>query len=381
MYKSSTRKVNKTLSQRFSAGFLGGGTTSAGDELIRSIQELPLIREEGAKPPTDVAEAAGAVTKKEEPEKKRVGLFALFRYSTNNERILMVVGIVSAAIAGLSMPVWLLVLAQSLELFNQIGSLIAAGGSVDILLDQMYALIYSFAIVGAVSLVSGATYVSLWTYIGEQQTLRIRKKFVSSALKQEMAWYDTEVGDPQELPVLAANALGRIQMALGRSIADTFANLLSAVGCLMVSLGLDAPLALFMLCILPVIGVAIGVISCFMRKYSGLALSEFSSAGAFASEVLTGVKTIASLRAETWAVKRYSGHVVQAQKYSVKSQFYSKLASGIMGLLFYGTYTFAFVFGTYQVRVIHWHCPLYPKIAAFLMTIFLPTIILGCATC
>ena len=59
---------------------------------------------------------------------------------------------------------------------------------------------------------------------------------------------------------MAANALGRIQMALGRSIADTFANLLSAAGCLAVSLALDAPLALFMLCILPVIGIVIGIV-------------------------------------------------------------------------------------------------------------------------
>lgn len=138
-------------------------------------------------------------------------------------------------------------------------------------------------------------------------------------------------------------------MALGRSIADTFANLLSAAGCLAVSLALDAPLALFMLCILPVIGIVIGILSCFMRKYSGLALDQFASAGAFASEVLTGIKTVASLRAEMWAVKRYTGHVVGAQEFSVKSQVLSKLASALMGLLFYVTYTFAFIFGTYQV--------------------------------
>ena len=114
------------------------------------------------------------------------------------------------------------------------------------------------------------------------------------------------------------------------------------------SLGLDPELAILMLCILPVIGIAIGIVSCFMRKYSGLALAEFSSAGAFASEVLTGIKTIASLRAEMWAVNRYTGHVTDAQKYSVKSQAYTKLASAIMGLLFYGTYVAAFTFGTYQ---------------------------------
>jgi ATP-binding cassette subfamily B (MDR/TAP) protein 1 len=105
-----------------------------------------------------------------------------------------------------------------------------------------------------------------------------------------------------------------------------------------------------MLCILPVIGVCVGVVGCFMRKSSGLALKEFASAGAFASEVLTGIKTIASLRAEKWAVERYTGHAVEAQKHSVKAQVLSKLAAGLMGFLFYVTYTFAFIFGTYQVN-------------------------------
>lgn len=339
LYKSSTRKVvdqNVHQSSAYAAGFVGGGAKNAGEELIRSIAQAPS------------ATVSAASTADAETQKKRVGLFALFRYATSKERMLMVLGIVMAVVSGLSMPVWLLVLAQSLEVFNQIGIIIAQGGSPMILLDQMYKLIYSFAIVGAVSLVSGTTYVALWTYIGEVQTLRIRKRFASSALRQEMAWFDTSVGDPQELPVMAANALVRIQMALGRSGADLIANLLSAFGCLLVSLGLDAPLAIFMVCVLPVVGIAIGIVSCFMRKYSGLALEEFASAGAFASEVLTGIKTIASLRAEGWAVKRYASQVTEAQKNTVKSQAYSKLASGIMGLLFYVIYTCAFIFGTYQ---------------------------------
>jgi ABC-type multidrug transport system fused ATPase/permease subunit len=76
---------------------------------------------------------------------------------------------------------------------------------------------------------------------GERQTLRIREKFVRSAFRQEAAWFDGR-GDPQELPTLVANALARINGAIGRSVADTFANLLSAVGALAISLVLDPKL-------------------------------------------------------------------------------------------------------------------------------------------
>lgn len=327
--RHATSSNRRHLSSVNSAGLVGGGSTSAANEVIRFINRSGDGRNEGM-------------------EKKRVGLFAMFRYSSTTERWMMALGIIMAAIAGLSMPIWLLLLAESLETFNNIGKLLSQGASITILLDEMYKLIYSFAIVGAVSLVSGFAYVSIWTYVGEQQTLRIRKMFVASALKQDMTWFDATVGDPQELPVMAANSLGRVQICLGRTIADTFSNILSAAGCLAVALGLDAPLALFMLCVVPVIGVLVGIISCFMRKNSYRALGEFQSAGAFASEVLNGIPTIASLRAEQWAVRRYTNHVTGAQMYSVKTQFYSKLAAGIMGLLFYLTECFAFIYGTTQ---------------------------------
>lgn len=55
-----------------------------------------------------------------------------------------------------------------------------------------------------------------------------------------------------------------------------------------------------MLCMLPVIAIAIAIVSHFMRKKSGLALDQFSSAGAFATEVIGGIKTVASLGCEKW---------------------------------------------------------------------------------
>ena len=284
--KKTKKKKQTTPSSVYEAGLVGAGAKSAVDVFVDSVQQqavqlaaTDVAGEDDNTIGNDTTAATGTGTA---PPKISFG--SLFYFSTLHEKLWMVVGIVAAGIAGLAMPVWLLLLSHSLETFNDIGTIIAAGGDITILKSEMQKLIYSFAIVGFVTLLSGTTYVSLWSYTGETQTLRIRKAFVKSALRQEAAWYDTRPGDPQELPVLAATALGRIQVALGRAVADTFANLLSAVGCLMVSLGLDPPLALFMVCVLPIIAICIGIIGCFMRAASGKALTEFASAGAFASE-------------------------------------------------------------------------------------------------
>ena len=268
MKKKRTAQAPPTF---YTSGLCAAGATNPTESLIKAIS-LKHVEETTFESTT---------TTPSKPSK--IQFFSLFRYSTTNERIWLSFGTLMSAISGLSMPVWLLLLAESLETFNRIGSIIAAGGSYTILLDELYKLIYSFAIVGAISLVCGTTYVAIWAYVGNAQALRIRKAYVRNALQQEAAWFDTHVGDPQELPVLAANSLARIEVALGRAVPDTFSNLISAIGCLVASFGLDAPLALFILCILPVIAICVGVVGCFMRKSSGLALREFASAGEFFS--------------------------------------------------------------------------------------------------
>jgi ABC-type bacteriocin/lantibiotic exporter with double-glycine peptidase domain len=89
-----------------------------------------------------------------------------------------------------------------------------------------------------------------------------------------------------------------------------------------------------MLCMLPIVGIRVAIISIFMRKRSGQALAEFASACAFATEVNSGIKTVASLSAKSWAVKKYDGMVRQAQRYSVLSSVLSSFSAGFMGLLF-----------------------------------------------
>ena len=147
--KSASRRKSSIPTEHFSvtgAGLVAGGVTSPAEEIIKSIQKLSPVQEieEG---PTHGLEAAADG---KDSQNKRVGLFALFRYSKTHERWLMVLGMIMAGVAGFSMPIWLLLLAQSLETFNQIGTIIASGGSIDILIEQMYSLIYSFAIVSMV---------------------------------------------------------------------------------------------------------------------------------------------------------------------------------------------------------------------------------------
>lgn len=160
-------------------------------------------------------------------------------------------------------------------------------------------------------------------------------------------WFDENNRD--ELPTKVANSMVHISGAIGRQIADLFSNMWSSAGCLAVAMVLNAPLALIMLLIVPVVVICIAIFSCFIRKASKKSGHAFSSAGGLATEVLAGIKTVAALCAEPWALLTYGKHVETAQRSSVWGGFLTALSTGVTSLLFYITYTFAFYLGTEQV--------------------------------
>lgn len=195
----------------------------------------------------------------------------------------------------------------------------------------------------------GFVYVSIWTYTGQRQSLRIKEKFVKSCLRQDAEWFD--LNNREKLPTSIANAMVHIDSAVGRSMADLFANGVSSTACLLVAFAMNTYLALVMLCILPVVTLVIAIISCFTRKQSRQGSESFVSAGALATETISGIKTVASLCAEQWALTNYTNHIKSAQKHSIFGGILTGLMTGITGLLFYATYSVAFTVGTEQVSL------------------------------
>ena len=313
-------------------------------------EALPLAR---VSPPEQLLKWLKERTSKEDKkpaEGQKVSTLALLSYSTTTERFLMAFGLLMALVSGLGLPAWLVLLAKSLDKFSNLAFLITIIGGAGLqqkLQEELNNLVIAFVIVGCVCLVTGTLYVSIWTYTGEKQALRIKEKFVRSALQQDAAWFDTH--NREEMPTSIASSMVQINGSIGRAMADTFANLFAAAGCLAVALMLNAPLTIVMLCVVPVVAVCIAILSCFVRKNSHEAAAEFSKAGAIATEVISGMKTVASLCAQLWALNNYKAFVLGSQKLSIRSSVLASLATGITGFLFYCTYTVAFVIGTEQV--------------------------------
>mmetsp|Transcript_6312 Transcript_6312/g.14244 ORF Transcript_6312/g.14244 Transcript_6312/m.14244 type:complete len:1336 (+) Transcript_6312:149-4156(+) len=288
-----------------------------------------------------------------DPQKRasaKVSLWRLLSYATWKECVLMVFGVMMATISGLGLPAWLILLASSLDTFSNLATLIGAvgmDGMMTYLEEELLRLCIAFAWVGLVCLVTGTLYVSIWTYTGEKQALRIQTQFVRASLNQDAAWFDSN--DREALPTKMGTALVHINNAIGRQVVDVYANAISAIGCLVVALLLNTQLSLIMLCIVPVALIIMALFNFCIRRVKKRANEEMAAAGGIATETLAGIKTVASLCAQPYFRKEYQHHVTGSAKASAKAAFLSSLLAGITGALFYMTYTFAFYIGTEQV--------------------------------
>ena len=98
-------------------------------------------------------------------------------------------------LSGAGVTAWLILLAQSLDKFNNLAKLVSIVGEEN-LMDQVQQklnrLVIAVALVGVVSLLSDVSYVAIWTYTGLRQAFRIQEAFARAVLQQDTAWIDAQ---------------------------------------------------------------------------------------------------------------------------------------------------------------------------------------------
>ena len=76
----------------------------------------------------------------------------------------------------------------------------------------------------------------------------------------------------------------------------------------------------------------------------------YAIAGAIATEVLSGIKTVASFSAEPREVERYSINLRDARKIGDKRGFFTGLGMGLTFMIFFFTYGAALYFGGFLIK-------------------------------
>lgn len=196
-------------------------------------------------------------TKPKTPKAQKIGVFTLFRYSNNRDKLLIVVASFFSMGVGALQPINTIILGTFLRNFS---SLLTQGPGADIL-TPVIPVILIFVYLGIANLFGGYICQCFWILSGEFQTRRIRKKYVHAILRQDMTWFDK--ADEGSLTTRLAADTNLIQDGISEKFGQLIQSLSQFICGFVVAFVKGWRLALVLLAALPVMGKWIGRMTIF----------------------------------------------------------------------------------------------------------------------
>ena len=109
-------------------------------------------------------------------------------------------------------------------------------------------------------------------------------------------------------------------------------------------------LSLVMLAVTPLIGVSGAIMMRTLARLTEKGQAEYAKAGAYASEVISGIRTVSSFASEPVVAVKYDKNLEEAKKINIKGALASGLGIGVTMFIFFGVFGLALWYGTELVR-------------------------------
>ena len=273
-----------------------------------------------------------------EHEGKAVSFTGLFRYATGFDKMLNVVGIISAIITGAMLPTF--------SYF--FGAIVETAADADNVGQDVTRLAVWMSFAGGCAFVSGFFMMSSFIISSERQTGKIRTAFFSSLLKQEPGWFDL-----QKTGTLTSRLHGDTQIihsGIGEKAGYFFMHTSTIVTSYIIAFYVSWRLTLVLLGAAPIIAVAGTLLHHVLTTMTDKTRAAYGKAGAVAEEVLSSMRTVHSLSAHSQKITAYTKHLDEARDSSKTSGVAQGLGVGVTMFIFFGTYTVGFIYASYLIK-------------------------------
>ncbi|XP_073533538.1 ATP-dependent translocase ABCB1 [Phyllobates terribilis] len=284
---------------------------------------------------------------KTKEEKPKVGAFTMFRYSGGVDRLLMLVGTISAMAHGAGLPLMMLVFGDMTDSFVDFGKNMTAEDMIEAsnkFQDDMTTYAYYYSGLGFGVLLAGYIQVAFWTLAAARQIKKIRKNFFHAVLRQEISWFD--INDAGELNTRLTDDVQKINEGIGDKIAMLVQSLATFLTGFIIGFVKGWKLTLVILAISPVMGLSAAIWAKILSAFTNKELTAYAKAGAVAEEVLAAIRTVIAFGGQDKEIKRYEKNLEEAKKIGIRKAITANVSIGFAFLMIYASYSLAFWYGT-----------------------------------
>ncbi|KAM3680704.1 ATP-dependent translocase ABCB1 isoform 1-T1 [Ammospiza maritima maritima] len=287
---------------------------------------------------------------------KVVSPFALFRYSSWSDKLLMILGTVMAVAHGSSLPFAMMIFGDMTDSFVAFGEKNFTGNSsvnelmnvtaemLSQLEEEMTRYAYYYSGIAAGVLLAAYIQTSFWTLAAGRQIKKIREKFFHAIMRQEIGWFD--VNDVGELNTRLLDDVSKINDGIGDKVGLLVQALTTFVTGFIVGLIRGWKLTLVILAVSPVLGLSAALWAKVLSAFTDKEQAAYAKAGAVAEEVLAAIRTVIAFGGQEKEIKRYHKNLEDAKRMGIRKAITANISMGAAFLLIYASYALAFWYGT-----------------------------------
>ncbi|KAG0367828.1 Multidrug resistance protein 1 [Mortierella sp. AD032] len=282
----------------------------------------------------------------------RISYLHLYRFASPFDLFCVIFGTLCSFVNGAGQPLVALLMG---DVINKIAELNKSGGSTSdaasnaALIVQLRILVIKFTVVGAVLFFVAYGQMCLFTLSAENQTKRIREKYLHAILRQDITWHD--IGKKSESLNSRLSADTQLIFdGLADKVGLCLSSLATFVAGFVVAFTHGWRMSLVLLTTVPLMAAA-GVL---MSKYAGDNSADgqdsYAAAGGLAEQAIGSIRTVAAFGGQKRELQKFNVILKEAYKSGVKKAIATGLGTGSFIMIMFMGYSLAFYYGSRQVK-------------------------------
>ncbi|KAF1747190.1 hypothetical protein GCK72_023651 [Caenorhabditis remanei] len=252
----------------------------------------------------------------------------VWKCTSKLEKFLFLLGIASAVLTGLCQPFMSYTFGEVSQVFVKITSAVNNKTIDPSDLDRAYEIFHSdmntvvihFALVGFAFAIFGFLQFSLFKYVGDNTTYRVRKEYITRLLRKDAKYFDTV--STGSLSTILNDNLERFREAFNEKIAFIICFTTDFIIGTSLAFYTDWRLASYGSVF--AVGIAFSgfINSASMMGSTGKQNTHYANAGAIAFQALSSFKTVISLNGQKQELERYSNELKAGEKHGSRRAFF-----------------------------------------------------------
>ncbi|EKG16166.1 Putative ABC transporter protein [Macrophomina phaseolina MS6] len=270
-----------------------------------------------------------------------ISYFALYRYATKLEWIIIVVSSICAIAAGAVLPLMTVVFGSLSGTFQGMFQGTMSNGEFN---DELvkFVLYFVYLFIGEFFTCYIATVG--WIYVGERISSRIREYYLSAILRQNVGYFD-KLGAGEITTRITADA-NLVQDGISEKVGLVQQSLATFITAFVIGFVKYWKLTLILCSTIFAIVFTMGGGSTFIMKYNKQSLASYALGGTVVEEVFSSIRNAVAFGTQDKLARQYNEHLVIAEYWGKKMKTVLASMLGAMMTIVYLNYGLAFWMGS-----------------------------------